>query len=274
MQIRGDCVFRERDQRLSEGYPEQDDKGEKTYQARRARGLARLMPATLRQRRQLTCVHGNTKTLVGSLVASLIMLSSSTINNLRSIHTISRCHLQFLSGWFVGRPELKRTSKAYPTVSVIRSLVRSEDRHHGSEPMSVGVHAMTPTFVSDCFNLGENQTTTPSVGTKRKDIECFGLNVPTLECVRNRQGGFIGAPSLSALRRSNDYSFLRNARSNQFAICHLSVAQRIFLPTLRRSTARDDVFITALLELGRCGADAIATDPSFNHQDFRRQPIC
>lgn len=91
MQIRDGCVFRERAQRLTEGYPEQDDKGEKTYQATRARGLARLMPAMLRQKRQLTCVHGDNKTPVGSLVASVIILSSSTINNLRSTHTISRC---------------------------------------------------------------------------------------------------------------------------------------------------------------------------------------
>ena len=33
------AYFGERDQRLTEGHPEQDDKGEKTYQATRARGL-------------------------------------------------------------------------------------------------------------------------------------------------------------------------------------------------------------------------------------------
>ena len=60
MQIRDGCVFRERDQRLTEGPPEQDAKGEKTYQATRARGLAPLMPAMLRQKRQLTYVHGKT----------------------------------------------------------------------------------------------------------------------------------------------------------------------------------------------------------------------
>ena len=61
------------------------------------------------------------------------------------------------SGWFVSRPELKRTSKAYPAVSVIKSLARSEERHHGPDPKSVGVQATTPTFVTGPSTLAKTK---------------------------------------------------------------------------------------------------------------------
>ena len=44
---------------LNKGHRQQNDESEKTYQAARARGLGRLMPATLRGKRQLAYIQFN-----------------------------------------------------------------------------------------------------------------------------------------------------------------------------------------------------------------------
>lgn len=78
------------------------------------------------------------------------------------------------SGAFEVRPELKSSSKKYPTVSLIRSSARTLECHHGPARRRGGVQETTPTLQVGAKTLAKMRRLRRAWGPRVKTLMLEG----------------------------------------------------------------------------------------------------
>jgi hypothetical protein len=123
-------------------------------------------------------------------------------------------------------------------------------------------------------DFGENQSASSGVRAKREHVQSLGRDTGIPERSPNRARRFKCSVAFGIFGGCDHYSFLRDAQSNHLACSHLCITCGFVFPKAgSQATTRDDVAITAVLELIDGGADALPTNPAFHYENVGRDSV-